>query len=237
MPMSDEPAVVEDYVQAPAAAAMFVLADRAGYDAAALADPATVSALAASAVGALTPWNGAEPAAEVRARMLRLVRPLRPLVAAVVTDRRNDWWRAPLDRSAQLLVTEREIDPTRLSPSAGRNTPWETYAQRSLRGLWTSTELPVAAEEELRSGRTPSWPAVGVTGHRTSRCTRHGCTSCRQHACTRSAPRATGTPSLYASGRRKTRRVRTRVFSTPVGSTTVPRPRGAGWPRSGTPCT
>jgi len=150
--VAGEQTLVEGYLQAPAAAAMFVLAHRAGYDASALADPATISALAASAIGQLTPWNGAEPASEVRARVLRLVGPLRPLVTAVVTDPRNAWWGAPLDRSAQLLVTELESDPLHLSPPVGRNTSWETYAQRPARGLRTSTELHACVEQELRSG-------------------------------------------------------------------------------------
>ena len=78
---------VEDFLQAPAAAAMFVLADRLGFSAGSLAEPAAVTAPASTALRDLNPWTG--EAAANRIRAVALVRPLRDLVSAVVTDRRN----------------------------------------------------------------------------------------------------------------------------------------------------
>jgi hypothetical protein len=144
---------VDDFLQAPAAAAMFVLADRLGLNAARLAEPATATALAGTALRELNPWTG--QAAANRVRALALVQPLRDLVTAVVTDRRTAWWSAPLDRGAQLLHTGQDDprpDPMHLQAPDGPNDAWETYAQKPLRSIATSTELPVAHDEPIRSG-------------------------------------------------------------------------------------
>jgi hypothetical protein len=144
---------VDDFMRAPAAAAVFVLADRLGLDAGRLAEPATVTALASRALGDLNPWTGA--AAASRARALALVRPLHDLVTAVVTDPRNAWWSAPLDRAAQLLLTghnDPQREPLRLDPPQGPGEAWETYAQKPLHRIATSTELRVAPDEPIRSG-------------------------------------------------------------------------------------
>jgi hypothetical protein len=144
---------VDDFLQAPAAAAMFVLADRLGLNAERLAEPATASALASTALRELNPWTG--QAATNRVRALALVQPLRDLVTAVVTDRRNAWWAAPLDRGAQLHLTGQDDphpDPMHLQAPDGPNDAWETYAQKPLRSIATSTELPVAHDEPIRSG-------------------------------------------------------------------------------------
>ncbi|HEY5987198.1 MAG TPA: hypothetical protein VIV12_12615, partial [Streptosporangiaceae bacterium] len=131
---------VNDFMQAPAAAAMFVLADRLGLR---LAEPATATALASTALQDLNPWTG--QAAANRARALALAQSLRDLVTAVVTDLRNTWWSAPLDRSAQLLLTgqnDPQRDPMHLQTPEGPIDAWETYAQKPLRSIATSTELP-----------------------------------------------------------------------------------------------
>jgi hypothetical protein len=49
---------VDSFMRAPAAAAMFVLADRLGLSAERLAAPATATALASTALGDLNPWTG-----------------------------------------------------------------------------------------------------------------------------------------------------------------------------------
>jgi hypothetical protein len=144
---------VDDFLQAPAAAAMFVLADRLGLNAERLAEPATASALASTALRDLNPWTGQAAASRVRA--LALVQPLRDLVTAVVTDLRNAWWSAPLDRGAQLLLTgqdDPQPDPMHLPAPDGPIDAWETYAQKPLRSIATSTELPIAGDEPIRSG-------------------------------------------------------------------------------------
>jgi hypothetical protein len=140
-------------MQAPAAAAMFVLADRLGLNAERLAEPATATAMASTALLDLDPWTG--DAAANRARVLALVQPLRGLVTAVVTDVRNAWWSAPLDRGGQLLLTGRgdpQRDPMHLQAPHGPNGAWETYAQKPAKNVATSTELPVARDEPIRSG-------------------------------------------------------------------------------------
>jgi hypothetical protein len=144
---------VGNFMQAPAAAAMFVLADRLGLNAGRLAEPATATALASTALRSLNPWTG--EAAANRVRALALVQPLRDLVTAVVTDLRNAWWSAPLDRGAQLLLTgqdDPQRDPLHLQAPEGPIDAWETYAQKPLRSIATSTELPVARDEPIRSG-------------------------------------------------------------------------------------
>jgi hypothetical protein len=144
---------VDNFMQAPAAAAMFVLADRLGLNAERLAEPATVTALASAALRDLNPWTG--EAAANRVRALALVQPLRDLVTAVVTDLRNAWWSAPLDRGAQLLLTgqdDPQRDPMHLQPPHGPIDAWEAYAQKPLRSIATSTELPVAHDAPIRSG-------------------------------------------------------------------------------------
>ena len=57
---------------------------------------------------------------------------LRPLVTAVVTDPRNSWWWAPLDRGAQLALTEPRdgIDGDRTSRA------------RAARGRWMPNAAP-----------------------------------------------------------------------------------------------
>jgi hypothetical protein len=144
---------VDNFMQAPAAATMFVLADRLGLDAERLAEPASATALASAALGDLNPWTG--EAAANRVRALALVQPLRDLVTAVVTDLRNAWWSAPLDRGAQLLLTGQD-DPQavlmHLPVPEGPIDAWETYAQKPLRSIATSTELPVADDAPIRSG-------------------------------------------------------------------------------------
>ena len=133
---------------------MFTLADRHGLDAEGLAEPATASAVASTALRDLNPWAG--EAATSRIRALTEVQSLRDLVTSVVTDPRNAWWSAPLDRGAQLLLTgqgDHPRDPMRLLVPTGPNTEWETYAQKSLSGVVTSTELPgLPARRAIRSG-------------------------------------------------------------------------------------
>ncbi|MGJ6964875.1 hypothetical protein ACSDR0_23470 [Streptosporangium sp. G11] len=144
---------VDDFMQAPLAAAMFVLADRLGLSVERLAEPATATALASTAQRDLNPWTG--QAAANRVRVLALAQPLRDLVTAVVTDPRNAWWSASLDRRAQLLLTgqdDPQRDPLDLRAPQGPNDAWETYAQKPLRSIVTSTELPVARDEPIRSG-------------------------------------------------------------------------------------
>ena len=74
---------VEDFLNAPAAAAMFVLADRLGLSGRSLAEPSTVTTLATTALRDLNPWTG--EAAANRIRAVALVRPLRGLVSAVLS--------------------------------------------------------------------------------------------------------------------------------------------------------
>jgi hypothetical protein len=144
---------VDDFMLAPAAAAMFVLADRLGFDAERLAEPATATALASTALRDLNPWSG--EAAACRSSALARVQPLRGLVSAVVTDLRNAWWSASVDRSAQLFLTgqaDPQLDPMRLHAPQGPIDAWESYAQKPVGGISTSTELPVAHDEPIRSG-------------------------------------------------------------------------------------
>ena len=58
---------VNDFMQAPVAAAMFILADRLGLSAGRLAAPATATALASTAMRDLNPWDGEAAANRVRA--------------------------------------------------------------------------------------------------------------------------------------------------------------------------
>ncbi len=138
----------------PVAALVFVLADRAGLDADEPADPATASVLASTAFDELNPWSGGDdrPAAR-RARALELVKPLRPLVDAVINDSRNAWWPAPGNRSRQLHLTDDDrVDPMRVATPAGPATGWEMYAQKPEHRVETSTELTVAPGETTISG-------------------------------------------------------------------------------------
>ena len=112
-----------------------------------------MTALASAALRDLNPWTG--EAAANRIRAVALVQPLRDLVTAVVTDSRNAWWSAPLDHGAQLLLTGQDDlhpDPMHLLAPEGPIDAWETYAQKPLRSIATSTELPVTPEEPIRSG-------------------------------------------------------------------------------------
>ena len=82
----------------------------------------------------LDPWDG--EAAANRVRALALVRPLRDLVTAVVTDVRDSWWSAPLDRGAQLLLTSQDDpqrDPLHLQAPQGPNDAWETLRAEARR--------------------------------------------------------------------------------------------------------
>jgi hypothetical protein len=64
---------VEQFLGAPVAAAVFVLADRGGMDTDALADPALVTARASSAIADLTPWVSDQGAAHLRAEVVQQV--------------------------------------------------------------------------------------------------------------------------------------------------------------------
>ncbi len=145
---------VADFLRAPVAALMFVLANRAGLGANDLANPATASVLASTAFDELNPWSGSDdrPAAR-RARALELVKPLRPFVDTVINDSRNAWWSAPGSRSRQLHLTDDDrVDPMRVGTPTGPVTGWEIYAQKPEHRVETSTELPVAPGETVISG-------------------------------------------------------------------------------------
>ncbi len=144
---------LEEFLDAPLAAAFFVVADHDGLGADDLADPATACTLAATAVGELDPWSGDAP--RVRARAVEAVRDLRPLVRRVLADERNTWWQAPLRREAQLHLAGRDDrvpDASAVPVLQGPLNRWETYAQRGEHTLITSTELPVPPESPVRSG-------------------------------------------------------------------------------------
>ena len=145
---------IDDFLQAPLAAAVFTIAARNGLDAEHLCDPATASTVASTALCHLNPWTG--EAAKNRTRALTEVESLRELVTAVVTDPRNAWWSTALDRSAQLLFTDdttpQHRDPMHSPVPTGPIGGWETYAQKPRTGVATSTELPVSDAEPIRSG-------------------------------------------------------------------------------------
>ncbi|MGI8577912.1 MAG: hypothetical protein ACR2KG_08330 [Nocardioidaceae bacterium] len=150
---------VEEFLRAPAAAAVFVLADRGGLDADALADSALVTALASSAIADLTPWVSSPGSAHLRAAVLEQVLPLRGFVADVLADPRNAWWRQPAAGSLQVhLVDQRAAgaaprqDPMRLSAPTGALGPWDAYAQRPTNAVLTSTLLPVGEGEVIAGG-------------------------------------------------------------------------------------
>ena len=209
-------------MRAPAAAAMFVLADRLGLSAERLAAPATATALASTALRDLNPWTG--QAATNRARALALVQPLRDLVTAVVTDLRNAWWSAPLDRGAQLLLTGQDDprrDPMQLQPPHGPIDAWESYAQTPLRGIATSTELPVAHDAPIRSGAhaelacgSSDWDAVYPVHQVRLRVS-------PPPASMRSTPPRTGTASSSATGIGRRAQAPTTTCVMPLASTTA----------------
>lgn len=150
---------LEEFLRAPAAAAVFVLADRGGLDAGDLADSALVTALASSAIADLTPWVSAPGAAFLRASVLEQVRPLRGYASAVLADPRNAWWEQPVAGSVQVhLVDQRAasrtagLDPMRLSAPTGPLGRWDAYSQRPINPVLTSTLLPVRGGEVIASG-------------------------------------------------------------------------------------
>lgn len=142
---------VDALLGAPVGGAVFVAAAQQHLGVEDLVDPATVSTLAAIvAGGVLNPWSGNLP--RLRRWVLDEVAPLRPLVTAVVTDPRTAWWWAPLDRDAQLALTEPGVDIAVTEP-VGPVERWEVYAQRrATGGLETSTELPAGQPRGIRSG-------------------------------------------------------------------------------------
>lgn len=142
---------VDGVLASPVGGAVFVAAVEQHLGVEDLADPTVVSALAAAVDGFdLGPWWGNLPA--LRRWVAVEAVPLRALVTAVVADPRNRWWWAPLDRDAQLAVTESAVELVVTEP-VGPAERWEVYAQR--RGgvrLETSTELPAGAQPSIRSG-------------------------------------------------------------------------------------
>ncbi len=92
----------------PVGAGLFVAADQQHLGVSDLADPATVSTLASILADSdLNPWSAGGPI-RLREWVLDEARWLRPLVAALVSDPRTSWWRAPLDRARQLALTDLE---------------------------------------------------------------------------------------------------------------------------------
>ncbi|PRY14105.1 hypothetical protein [Kineococcus rhizosphaerae] len=155
---------VEEFQSAPVAAAFFVLAHRNDLTPDDLADPAVACAAASTALRELNPWSGT--AAWVRDAAVEAARPLRSLVREVLSDERNTWWRAPVRGGSQLLLTGREDrgpEPADVPVPTGPVDPWETYAQKPLRPVITSTEVsggPVrsSAHAELACGLS-DWDA------------------------------------------------------------------------------
>jgi hypothetical protein len=141
---------VRAFLAAPAAAATFALARREGVGVEGLADPAVATALAATAVSELDPWSGHAVAA--RAAALAEAPRLRSFAAEVLTDPRNAWWSAPLNRSAQLLLTDTVADLTALAVPTRPATRWERYAQKPEVRVETSTMLDAAPDRAGRSG-------------------------------------------------------------------------------------
>ena len=143
---------LEDFLHAPLAATFFILAERNDLSPEHVADPATACALAATALGVLDPWSGDAPT--LRASALDAARTLHPLVREVLTDERNTWWQAPLQRHAQLSLTaqdEARPHPGQITVPTAAPAPWETYAQKPAGALITSTELPVPEGQPIRS--------------------------------------------------------------------------------------
>ncbi|WP_432575184.1 hypothetical protein [Kineococcus sp. SYSU DK005] len=143
---------LEDFLRAPVAAAFFVLAQRNDLSADDLADPATACTAASTALRELNPWSGTAPTARTAA--VDAAQCLRPLVRSVLADARNAWWQAPLRREAQLLLTGHEDHqpaPEAVPVPTGAIAAWETYAQKPLRSLITSSELSVPPGEPIRS--------------------------------------------------------------------------------------
>lgn len=81
---------IDDFMQAPVAAAFLFLAERNNLTPDDLADPATACTVASTALRKLTPWTGT--ARFARATALEAARSLRPLMHAVLTDERTTWW-------------------------------------------------------------------------------------------------------------------------------------------------
>ncbi|NAZ75483.1 hypothetical protein GTQ99_08615 [Kineococcus sp. T13] len=142
---------LEDFLRAPVAAAFFVLASRNDLSVDDLADPATACTAASTALRELNPWSGTAPAARTAA--VAAARSLRPLIRSVLSDERNSWWQAPLRHDAQLLLTGQEDQqptPDAVPVPTGAIAAWESYAQKPLQSLITSTELSVPAGEPIR---------------------------------------------------------------------------------------
>lgn len=151
---------VDALLGAPVGGALFVAAAQQHLGVEDLVDPATVSTSAAIvAGGVLNPWSGKLP--RLRRWVLDEVAPLRPLVTAVVTDPRTRWW-APLDRDAQLALTEPGVDIA-VTELVGRVERWEVHAQRRATGsLETSTELPAGQRRGVRAGLHAQLAAGGA---------------------------------------------------------------------------
>ncbi|MGS0685328.1 hypothetical protein ACVBEQ_09305 [Nakamurella sp. GG22] len=146
---------LDEFSQAPVAAALFVLAARNGLRPDDLADPQTVAVLASQAICQLNPWCGNGEPAAARREAVEAVRSQQRLIADVLADERNAWWAAPLHRDGQLLLTDRKdagVDPMRIRAPFGAVSNWETYAQKPGSAVITSTELPVADDPPIRSG-------------------------------------------------------------------------------------
>jgi len=143
---------LDDFLRAPVAAAFFLLAERNDLTPDDLADPATACTLGSTAVRELNPWTGT--AHYARTAAMDAVMSLRPLVLSVLGDERNSWWQAPLHRDAQLLLRgqeDRQPAQDAVPAPQGAIDSWETYAQKPLHALITSTELAVPVEEQIRS--------------------------------------------------------------------------------------
>lgn len=162
--MVDLTRAVDSVLGSPVGGAVFVAAAQQHLGVEDLADPTVVCTLAAVvATGDLRPWTGDLPA--LRRWVLVEAAPLRALVTAVVTDPRNAWWWAPLDRDTQLALTEPGVELVVTEP-VGPAASWEVYAQRrAAGGLETSTELPAGAVPTIRSGLHAQLAAGGSDWH------------------------------------------------------------------------
>jgi hypothetical protein len=142
--------LVDAVMRAPLAAKLFLCAQELGADRDDLAVPSTVSGMAASAMLSLGAFD--PHAVYERDRALAAIAPLRRFVGEVLDDPRNEWWFSPSDASRQIMLNWNNTDPYAFDTPTGPNDDWETYAQRTVTGVETSTELTADLAAPIRSG-------------------------------------------------------------------------------------
>lgn len=141
-----------DLLSGPLACKFLLLASGMPHPLAAACDRRIAVNLAAAARAILDPWSGSLE--DDLNRALTADMKIVPLAETLARDPRAAWWRDPLTRDMQVLLTGSQ----EVTQELAEDVAWEAYAQRPLRGYTTSTgPAGLTGHEALLAHQVGDW--------------------------------------------------------------------------------